>query len=65
MNLGQLVWRILAAALAIWILVTQFSANRLPTLQSIGLGFLGSWLGRAILLAGWAEMGWHLFCQHP
>jgi hypothetical protein len=65
MNLGQLVWVVLAAMFVVWIIVTQRFSDRLPTLISIVRGFLDSWLGRCILLAGWAEVGWHLFCQHP
>ncbi|MCI2974704.1 MAG: hypothetical protein MP439_01315 [Ferrimicrobium sp.] len=65
MNLGQLVWVVLAAMLLVWITVTQRFSDRLPTLFAIARGFLDSWLGRSILLVGWAEVGWHLFCQHP
>ncbi|WP_298210952.1 hypothetical protein [Ferrimicrobium sp.] len=65
MNIGQTVWISLASVFIVWLVVTQLCSDRLPTLKSIAFGFLDSWLGRALLLAGWAEMGWHLFCQHP
>jgi hypothetical protein len=64
-SLGQLVWLSLAVLIVGWIAVTQLSSGRLPTVKMIAFGLLDSWLGRAILLTGWAELGWHLFCQHP
>ncbi len=65
MNIGQIVWLSLAVTILVWVSVTQLWSDRLPTLKSIAFGFLDSWLGRVLLLCGWAEMGWHLFCQHP
>lgn len=65
MKIGELVWICLAVLVTGWIVVTQICASRFPTIKAIVFGFLDSWLGRVILLTGWAELGWHLFCQHP
>ncbi len=64
MNPGLAVWAVLGGAVVAW---TALSALRpgLPDLARTGRALLGAWLGRLLLLAGWAAAGWHLFCQRP
>ncbi len=70
MVLGGVVWSAIAGATVIWLSLTTIMATarpslRLPTLSDVVWFFLRSALGRWILIAAWAETGWHLFCQHP
>jgi len=63
---GNVVWAVLAGALVAWVVVTQMiGGERLPGITAVLSWWLQSWLGRLLLLAAWAEAGWHLFCQRP
>ncbi len=63
--LGGVVWSVLGGMLAAWLAVTTVARRSLPTVLDVGRWFLQCWLGRSLLLAGWAVAGWHLFCQRP
>ncbi|MHB8188962.1 MAG: hypothetical protein ACYDHP_00755 [Ferrimicrobium sp.] len=65
MSLGDIIWSAIGAAFLLLVLVTTYLRATLPTLNAIIRAFLHSWLGRSLLLCGWAEVGWHLFCQRP
>jgi hypothetical protein len=60
---GTIVWAALAAALVGWLVLSALL--RSVTIVSVVRWFLTCWLGRALLLAGWAAAGWHVFCQRP
>ncbi len=64
MTVGAVVWIAIGGAWAAW-LVTTTLVRRLPGVDSVVRSFLGSWLGRIVALAAWAEAGWHLFGQRP
>jgi hypothetical protein len=64
MTSGAVVWTVIAAGWAVWLVVTQL-VRTLPGISSVVQAFLGSWLGRVIAFAAWAEAGWHLFGQRP
>lgn len=63
---GGLVWAVVAAVVAAWVVATQVAGGRrLPRAADVARWFLQCWLGRFLLLAAWAGAGWHLFCQRP
>lgn len=62
---GDVVWAVLAAAVGGWAVATALAGGRVPGVGAVARWFLQCWLGRAVLLAGWTEVGWHLFCQRP
>ncbi len=63
---GGVVWAVLAAAVVGWLVFTQVAGGRrLPGVSDVVRWFLRCWLGRLLLLAGWAGAGWHVFCQRP
>ncbi|HTX62509.1 MAG TPA: hypothetical protein VMD28_02645 [Acidimicrobiales bacterium] len=64
MTVGAIVWTVIAAAWLAWLVVSRL-VRPLPGVGSLAHAFLGSWLGRLIALAAWAEAGWHLFGQRP
>ena len=64
MNFGEVVWLGFGALILTWVLLT-FCLRPLPSIKELIDELLSSWIGRMILLAGWAELGWHLFCQRP
>lgn len=64
MSSGAIVWAVIGAAWAAW-LVTSSVWAAVPSIARLVRSMLGSWLGRAVALAAWAGAGWHLFCQHP
>lgn len=64
MSIGAAVWVAIGSAWLACVLVTRL-VRRLPGIESVVHGLLGSWLGRAIALAAWAEAGWHIFGQRP
>lgn len=61
---GTLVWAALLAALVTWLAATTAS-RRLPSLVDLVHWLLDAWLGRLLLLACWAELGFHLLTQRP
>lgn len=64
--LGDSVWSGIAVALVVWLVATIAAGpRRLPSIGGVARWFLQCWLGRFLLLAGWAEVGWHLLCQRP
>jgi hypothetical protein len=64
--IGDSVWIGIATALVVWLAATTAAgARRLPSIGAVVRWFLQCWLGRFLLLAAWAEVGWHLFCQRP
>jgi hypothetical protein len=63
-TVGAAVWAAIGAAWLAWLVVTRV-VRPLPGIESVVRAFLGSWLGRIIALAAWAEAGWHLFGQRP
>lgn len=64
MTVGAVVWTVIAAGWVVWLVVTQL-VRQLPGIDSVAHAVIGSWLGRVIALAAWAEAGWHLFGQRP
>lgn len=64
MTAGGVVWVAIGAAWSVWLVVTRL-VRPLPGVESVVRAFLGSWLGRMVALAAWAEAGWHLFGQRP
>ena len=63
---GDLVWAVLAAAVAAWLVVTALAGpERLPGVADVVRWLCSCWLGRLLALAAWAGAGWHLFCQRP
>jgi hypothetical protein len=63
-TVGAGVWVAIGAAWVVWLVVTRL-VRPLPGIERVVRAFLGSWLGRGIALAVWAEAGWHLFGQRP
>lgn len=61
---GGPVWAVLAAAAACWLLITARSA-RLVSLPDLLLLLLRTRVGRLLVLAAWAEAGFHVFSQRP
>ncbi len=64
MTPGAVVWTAIGGAWLAWLAVTR-TVRPLPGIASVVRAFLGSWLGRIVALAAWAEAGWHLFGQRP
>lgn len=64
MTVGAIVWVAIGASWVVWFVVTRI-VTPLPGIETVVHAFLGSWLGRMIALAAWAEAGWHLFGQRP
>lgn len=63
---GAAIWFVLAGVLAAWIGVTTVARGaRLPTIVDVACFWLESWVGRLVLLALWAEAGFHVLTQHP
>lgn len=71
---GAAVWLALALALLGWLVVTglpslgsrrRLGSHRLPGIAAVVHWWLESWLGRIVLLALWAEAGFHVFGQRP
>jgi hypothetical protein len=63
-TVGAVVWAVIGAGWAAWLVVTCV-VRRLPGIGSVVHAICGSWLGRLLALAAWAEAGWHLFGQRP
>ena len=64
MSVGAVVWSIIGAAWAAWLVVTV-AVRRLPGPVAALRVLLGSRTGRFLALAAWGAAGWHLFCQRP
>jgi hypothetical protein len=64
MSVGAVVWTVIGAGWLVWLVVTLL-VRQLPGIGSVVHAVLGSWLGRVIALAAWAEAGWHVFGQRP
>ncbi len=64
MTLGSIVWVLIGAGWGGWLVATKL-VRPLPWIDSVAHAFLGSWPGRLLALAIWAEAGWHLFGQRP
>lgn len=64
MSTGDIAWASIGGAWACWIVVTG-AFPHVPGVTRFVRSLLGSWVGRYVALAAWAEVGWHLFCQHP
>lgn len=62
---GSAVWAVLGALLLAGLAASALWRRRLPTLASVVRWWLDCWLGRIILLAAWAEVGFHVFGQRP
>lgn len=63
---GAVVWLAIGGALTTWLLVTFLAGRgRLPSVVDVLRWFLSSWAGRLLVVASWAELGWHLFTQRP
>lgn len=63
---GAVVWLVLGVLLAAWLVVTTLAGpRRLPGIVDVARWFLCSWFGRIVILALWAEAGWHVFGQRP
>ena len=62
---GGALWLLLASAFVLWTVRTGASHRRLVSLPALLRSWLGSRAGRVLLLAAWAEAGWHLLCQRP
>lgn len=63
-TLGGVVWAVIAAAVATWLVLTLVW-RRLPHAGDVARWIVTSWPGRVLALAIWAEVGWHVFCQRP
>lgn len=64
MTPGAAVWAVIGAGWVAWLVVTRL-VGPLPGIERVVRLLLGSWLGRAVALAAWAEAGWHVFGQRP
>ncbi|HVC14426.1 MAG TPA: hypothetical protein VND62_06160 [Acidimicrobiales bacterium] len=64
MTVGAAVWAGIGAAWLVWLVASRL-VRPLPGIDAVVKAFLGSWLGRVLALAAWAEAGWHLFGQRP
>lgn len=62
--LGAVVWAVIAGGFAAWLVLTVLW-RRLPHAGDVLRWLVSSWLGRALALAAWAGVGWHVFCQRP
>lgn len=66
MTLGAAIWLAIgAAALALTGVTAVLRAARPASLPAVLGWFLRCWGGRVLLLALWAEAGFHLLCQRP
>lgn len=64
--LGAAVWAVIGAMTVAWLLVTLLERRgRLPGVVDVGRFFMTSFGGRLVVVAAWAEVGWHLFTQRP
>ncbi len=64
MTAGAVVWAVIGAAWALWLLASS-TVGPLPGPLRVVRALVGSWAGRALCLAAWGGAGWHLFCQRP
>ncbi|MDA8296229.1 MAG: hypothetical protein M0004_06520 [Actinomycetota bacterium] len=64
MTTGTLIWLALAVLAGALVLVGAL-ARRVPSVADVVHWWLESWLGRLVLLALWAEAGFHVFTQRP
>ncbi len=64
MTIGAAVWVLVGASWLAWSVVTR-AVPTMPGIAAVLRAILGSWLGRLLSLAVWAEAGWHLFGQRP
>lgn len=62
--IGGAVWAVIGGLWCAWLLATAWW-RPLPHAGDALRWLVGSWLGRAVALAVWAEAGWHVFCQRP
>lgn len=66
---GSVVWTVVAVAIVGWLIFTEVAARtgrpRVPRLVDATRWVVSSWPGRILALAGWAVVGWHVFCQRP
>ncbi len=66
MSGGAATWLAIAlAALVLLAATTALPAARPAALWHVVGWFLRCWGGRLVLLALWAEAGFHLLCQRP
>jgi hypothetical protein len=66
MTPGAAVWLVIGVlALVLGIVTTTVPSVRAASPQRVLGRFLACWAGRAVLLALWAEAGFHLLCQRP
>ena len=61
---GGVVWAVIGALWCAWLAATLWW-RPLPHAGAVLRWLVGSWLGRLLPLAAWAEIGWHVFCQRP
>lgn len=61
---GGVVWITLGVTGLVWVVVSA-TVPGLPTPAAVARWAVSSWAGRLIVLALWAEAGWHLFAQRP
>jgi hypothetical protein len=62
---GDLVWIVIGLIIFTWFLLTFFNRKLKPDLLQIINMFFRRFVTRMFLLLIWAEIGWHLFNQHP
>lgn len=63
---GAGVWLVIGVAVASFLVATlAIGRRRLPGVLDVAHVFVQCWAGRLLLLALWAEAGWHLFTQRP
>lgn len=63
---GSVVWGVIGSAAVVLLAVTTLARpGTLPNAADVVRWFLRSWVGRGLMIALWAEAGWHLFTQRP
>lgn len=65
MSTGAIIWLTLAGLTGALALAGALARRFVPSVADVVHWWLESWLGRLLLLALWAEAGFHLFTQRP
>ncbi len=65
MTTGAMIWLALASLAGVLALAGALLERHAPSVADVVHWWLESWLGRLLLLALWAEAGFHVFTQRP
>ncbi len=65
MTTGAMIWLALASLAGVFALAGALLERHAPSVADVVHWWLESWLGRLLLLALWAEAGFHVFTQRP